>query len=319
MPTVQIKAPRYAHCISMWAARMILDPFCRLRGDESAKFFRRVPLRDNTERLETRRRFRPLEIGDKSGVDFVYDRFRRSGAGKHALPAAALVARHDLGQRRDIRHIRVALDGEHRKKLQLAGLDQRQRGREIRELHGDIAAGDIGQSRHRAFVRDMADISSGRELELLGENLMRRGDPGRRIGQRAGLRLGERDKIGHGADRQRRRNDQTELGKAYQHDGIEVPAEVIRDRFHDEWQYRDRGRRMEQCVAVGIGFRGKRNADLAAGAGLVLDNESAVKRAPQHVGFIAAEKVVGCPRRKRHDDRYWAAGIFVSGVGERAE
>ena len=59
----------------------------------------------------------------------------------------------------------------------------------------------------------MADIDAGRELELLGKNLMRRGDPGRRIGQRAGLCLGERDQIGDGVYRQRWRNDQTELGK----------------------------------------------------------------------------------------------------------
>ena len=51
--------------------------------------------------------------------------------------------------------------------------------------------------------------TAGHGLELLGENLMRRADPGRRIGQAAGLRLGERDQIGHGVYRQRRRDDQT--------------------------------------------------------------------------------------------------------------
>ena len=62
-------------------------PLGALLGDEGAEFVRRVPLRDDAERVEAFRRFRPLEIGDQSGVEFVDDRFRRAGTSKEALPA----------------------------------------------------------------------------------------------------------------------------------------------------------------------------------------------------------------------------------------
>ena len=100
---------------------------------------------------------------------------------------------------------------KHREKLQLAGLDQRQRRREIGELHRDVAAGNVGQSRNRALVRNVTHLDARRDLELLGEDLMRRAVAGRCIGQRIRLRLGERDQIVHGIDRQRRRDDQSRI------------------------------------------------------------------------------------------------------------
>ena len=66
-------------------------------------------------------------------------------------------------------------------------------------------------------------------------------------------------------------------------------------------------------VLACAGFR------FAAGASFVLDDETAVQRAPQHVGFIPGEKVVRSAGRKRHDDSYRAAGIIVGSVSQRAE
>ena len=109
-----------------------------------------------------------------------------------------------------------------------------------------------------------------------------------------------------------------EFGEADKGDRLEVPGQIVGDGFHHIRQQRDHRRRMQQRIAVRIGLRGVGDADVAAGAGLVLDDESAVQRALQHVGFIAGQKVVRCARRERHDDGHRPVRIIVGG-GERRQ
>src|ERR1700722_11736888 len=69
---------------------------------------------------------------------------------------------------------------------------------------------------------------------------------------------------------------------------------------------------MQQRIAVRLSPRRIGNADLAACARPVLDDECAVECTPQDVSFKVAQQIIGCARRKRHDDCDGPIWITVS-------
>ena len=76
----------------------------------------------------------------------------RDRVGRRALPrhqreeAQRLVARHRLGDGRDLRQAGQAFGAGHRQQLDLAALDLRQRGLDIVEHQLDLAADQIAPS-----------------------------------------------------------------------------------------------------------------------------------------------------------------------------
>src|SRR5580693_5755567 len=158
-------------------------PFGALFGDERSKFGRGVRPRHDTKRLEALGSFRPLEIGCQRGVELINNRPRCAGVGEKALPAAGVITRHGFIKGRHAWQLRISLRRERGEDLYLAGLNQRQRRREIDERHRDVAAGDVGERGSCALVWNMANVGSGHDLKLFSEDLMRAADADRRVCQ----------------------------------------------------------------------------------------------------------------------------------------
>ena len=68
------------------------------------------------------------------------------------------------------------------------------------------------------------------------------------------------------------------------------------------------GRRDEQRMAVGLGLRREIGADVAAGAGLLLDDDRLAPFRLQLVGGDARQHVVDAAGRERHDELDGLAG-----------
>ncbi len=141
-------------------------------------------------------------------------------------------------------------------------------------------------------------------LEQLAENLVWRADARRRKGQRVGIGLGASDELGDRIDVQRRIHHEAELRQPNDRDRIEVRGQIVRHMLLQERQQRDDARRMQERIAVGHRARRIGDADLAAGARLVVDNEGAVHLALQHLGLVARQNVGRAARRERHHDSH---------------
>jgi hypothetical protein len=76
---------------------------------------------------------------------------------------------------------------------------------------------------------------------------------------------------------------------------------------------------MKERVAIGRCFRGIGDADLASGAGAVLDDKALMQRALQHIGFEAGQCIGRCAGRERHDDSYRPTGIVIRADRKRRQ
>ena len=101
----------------------------------------------------------------------------------------------------------------------------------------------------------------------------RRAGPGGRVVQFAGPLLGVVDQLLHGLGRKIRRHHQHVLRGADQHHRLEVAHRIEALVRRDGDVHRQRLRAEMQRVAVGRRLRGLRRADIAAGAGAVLDHD----------------------------------------------
>ena len=121
-------------------------------------------------------------------VELLQDRLRQPLRRRDADPGAHVVARHGIGDRRDVRRAppaRAAGDAEH---VGLAGAELRIDHRDGVERDVDLAAEQVGHGRAAAAVRHMRHLHAGERAEPFAGEMLRRADADRRVGELAGLR-----------------------------------------------------------------------------------------------------------------------------------
>ena len=179
---------------------------------------------------------------------------------------------------------------------------ERLRRRQIvdHQLH---AAGDqVGQRRRAALVGHMRHLDAGHRLEQFGRDMRGAAEPGRAVEQFARLRLGvgdefrdrfHRQRIGHRKQVRHPRDDD---------DRRDVLGLVVGHVLEHELVDGVGARRADhEGVAVGLGLRDEVGGDVAAGAGLVLDDELLTEFFRDFGGDDPRQHVGGAAGRERND------------------
>jgi hypothetical protein len=132
----------------------------------------------------------------------------------------------------------------------------------------------------------------------------------RRVIQRAGFRLRERDQLAERLCRHGRMHDQHVRHGGKNGDRRVVLRRVVRQlRVQRRRDRQIADRRERQRVTVGRGLRALLQADVAAGTGAVLDDE----RLPEHAGEAitgeARERIRRPPGRERNENAHRMRGV----------
>ena len=130
--------------------------------------------------------------------------------------------------------------------------------------------------------------------------MLQRAVAGRRHVDAVGRGFGERDDVGDRFHRHRWRHHQDVRHQRYEGDRIEILVVVERQIRIERRVHRERRGIVQHGVAVGIGLRGHRLADGAAGAATVFDHELLAEHFAE-LGEDDARRGVGAARRRiRH-------------------
>ncbi len=214
-------------------------------------------------------------------LDAVDDLGRRPGRREQAEPRARLESldRPGFGDRRHVGQRRAALAAGHRERDQLAALDLRQRRRQVVEHQVHRAADQVEQRRPRAAVREVDHVGAGHRLEELARQVDRGAVAARRHVElaRVGARVGDqRAHVGDAVGGRLRRVHDEDV----RHAGDERDRREVLDRVVGHLRIQRRIDRLradrshQQRVAVGRRLGDEIGAQVAAGAGLVLDDEA---------------------------------------------
>ena len=237
------------------------------------------------------------------GVELVDDVARQPGGSGQRIPGPhdqAGIA--ELDQGRHIGKLRHALLGRDRQRLQLAGLDMRQRGRQRHAADLDVARHQIADRRAAAAIDDVAELHVLLVGDILRHHVADRADARRHVLHAVRRLLHQRDQLLEAVHAERRMH----------HEHVGRPAEIgdvgeVLDRIearvlvHRRRQHMRRHAGNLQRVAIGRRARDLGGADQAAAAGAVLDEELLPERLAELLGEHAAEQIVGAAGRIGHD------------------
>ena len=218
--------------------------------------------------------------------------------------------------RRQVRHDRRALQRGDREPAQLALAHHRQDRAHVLQGHGDAAADHVGE--HRAAIGHVDDVDAGLPLEQFAGDVLRRADAGRRIGQLARLRLGERDEFGKAL----RRHVVVDGENARHHQKTRHRRKVALHVVGLAGQQRrvDGQRAVGAPIeggAVGRGFRHAVAADAAAGARHVLDRHRDVPRLLEFLREQPRRDVGRAAGGEADDEAHRLVGIWALRRGGR--
>ena len=260
------------------------------------------------------------------GVEPFDHRRRRAGwrvKAEHGVGVEALEA--GLGQCRHIREQGRARRAAHGQQAQLARAHVRQADAGI-EVEVDLAGQEVGQGRRRAAVGHVHGEGAGLALQHLGRQMRRAAGAraaeaapagvGLEVGNEAGHVLGRVLRAHHEEDQHARRGGHRHdvLGRIERHPGVDVRV----DRHHAAGTE-------QQRVAVRCRLGDHVAAQVAAGAGAVLDQHRLAQRVLQGLGDDAGDDVGGAAGREvdHHLDGLGGPGLglHVGGGsgGEHAE
>src|SRR5262245_51661809 len=198
-----------------------------------------------------------------------------------------------------------------------AAAEMRQRGSEVGEHEFQLAAEKILVGRTEALVRHVQEARAGLLLEHAHAEIGRAAGAGGAERHGPGIAFPERDEIGqrfrgdrrvnaddHRAEHAARHGNEVALGTVRQ---VRVQAGIDGDRWV---------RGEEKGVAVGRRSRDRLRADVAAGAGLVVDDERLFKRVAQRLREEAGVKIGSPAGRRGHDEphRFCGPGVLRRGL-----
>ena len=153
----------------------------------------------------------------------------------------------------------------------LHGADQR---RDVDGGEIDVAADQIGDDVAAAAIGDVGHLGAGLPLHQLHDQMRLRADARRADRDPAGIGPRVIEHRRERARRELRRRRDQERRLRQQHDRSESTIRVERHRLvHEAVGGQHAGRPEQQRVAVGLGLGGRGGADVAVGAGAVVDHD----------------------------------------------
>ena len=256
------------------------------------------------------------QLLDDHRVHLVDDLLRRAARREDAGPGGRLVARHGLGDRRDVGVLLHALVRRHRQDPQRPGLDLG-KGDAAVEHEVQVAAEQRVARRAAAVVGDVQRLAAGLVQQHLAGEVVRGADAGRgelqvRIGllgqldelrQRLGLEIRPHEEEHR---RLRHRGHRHQVGRRVVGQVLAVERRVDRDRA----DVAD-----DEGVAVGIGLGVLRRAGDAARPRLVYDRDRLAEGLLHPVGGEPSGQVGGAAGGEGHDHLDRAVGIVVRRSG----
>ena len=230
----------------------------------------------------------------------------RVGRGRRHVDAVPRhIGRAGIAGFRDRRHvgnIRDAFLGEDRERLDLAGLDVRQRQRQRDHLEMHAVGHQVDQRRRLALVADIGELDVGGLEQLLRGEVDRRAAAGIAEIEFAGLCARKRDEVGERLGRHRRIDQRHALVPDRQPNAFEVlhrvPAGIAVERGIDQ----HRRARDQPGVAVRRAARRHGRADIAVGAGPVFHHDRHLPVAADLLGHGTRDDVDDAAGGVGHDD-----------------
>ena len=224
---------------------------------------------------------------------------------------------------RDGRHVgqvRDPLGRGDRERAQLAALDLGQRGRNRRHVSLDLSAHEVGQGLRRALVGDVLELHVRGLLKKFAAEMGDGPVAGRREGDVLRLALGGVDHVAERLEGRVGGNHQDQRGVGHEADRGEVLLRIVRQVGIEGRVDREVARLADDhVVAVGGRLGDEVDADVAAGARLVLDHDRLAECLGELGADHAGQDVGSAPGGERHDQahRLGRIGRLRSGV-ERA-
>ena len=254
-------------------------------------------------------------------VEFCDHILRRAGRRGEAIPANDFEARQRFRHGRQLGRQRRALRSGYRQRADFAGLGERQQRGRGTEHHRNLAASEIGRRGSRALVRHVDDVDASRVLEQLAGQVQRRADPGRAIGQLAGIGLGIGDQFGDGFDRQIVVHRQHIKTRDRGDDAVEILDRIERQRAVKPGHVSHAAVIEQERVTVRRRFRDFVHADAAAGAAAIIDHDRLAEPLAERIGNQPRDRIDGATRRERHDqaDRMRRVVVGKSAAGAEDE
>lgn len=223
-----------------------------------------------------------------------------------------------LVQRRHVGREPGATLGGHAQHLQLPRLHEWDHAGEAAEGDRHLAAHHVGRRSRRAAIGDVHQVQAPLLVQHHTEQVVQRPVTGGCVVDAARARLRVRDQVLQGTGRERRVGDQQVRGGRDRHHRFEVldrietgvPVKPRIDRLRTL-------RGQHQGVTVLRCPGDQRGADIAAGAGAVLDDHRLAERDRQARAECAGDRVVGAAGGLGHDEGYWLRGPGVLAACDR--
>ena len=183
-----------------------------------------------------------------------------------------------------------------------------------------LPAHRVGDRRRAAAIGHVQHLDAGHLLEHRGAQMIGRAGPGRRIGDLAGIGFRVGDELRHGVRRHRRVHHHGVGHIGEQRERGEILHAVERHGGEQSVVHGVHAHGVEQDgVAVGRRARDRAGADVAGGAGAVLDHDRLAHRLMQMLADDARQDVGRAAGRPRHDQRDRTARIGLREGGRGGE
>ena len=232
-----------------------------------------------------------------SPLSLRHDLLRHTGRAERAVPHRHLVARHGLGDRRHVGQERRALlfgDGEQLQPPGLHVLEALRAGGE-EEMH--LPAHRVGDRGRAAAIGHVHHLDAGHLLQHRGAEMIGRAGPRRRIDDLAGICLRVGDELRHGVRRHRRMHHHRVGHIGEQRERGKILHAVERHGGEQSVVHGVHAHGVEQDgVAVRRGACDRAGADVAGGAGAVLDHDRLAHRLVQ---MLRRRRAPGCRSIRR--------------------
>jgi hypothetical protein len=244
---------------------------------------------------------------------------RQARGAEQAEPRARLVARQGLGNGRHVGERGQPPGGGDAQRLELAGLDVGLDVAHRREHQLHLARQQVLHGGRGALVGDVDDVHARLHLEGLARHVQRRAHRADGEVQLPRLGLGQRDELAHVLHRQARAGHQDRRRGGHAGERGEVLHRVEGQRGVQRGVDGVAGEAQQQRVAVGRGLGDRVGGDVAARAGLVLDDDGAAQRGTHADGQRARQRVGRAAGGRADEDTHGRVADLRAGTGGKGQ